>query len=251
MVGQQILDLHVRVRLLPPQMPTQMGFFVIIYPMKLIFLTILAAMLIPASFCPADDYLRIGFELPRDTIKSSSGLGVVSAKSQSGLDNFVFYVGRSPNYAWAGTLNGLGRLDLNSLYWDSFHADDGLGADSFPSLLYLPDRGRLIVHPQRCSVLFQTIFAYWGYGLRISDDEGQSWREVDAAPFVGSGSCAWRMIENNGKLYAACWYRGLAHSEDGGDSGQFTIYRSSCILMLIPIMMKKILVYFVWQCVAM
>jgi hypothetical protein len=32
MVGQQTLDLHVRVRLLPPQMPTSVGFFVIIYP---------------------------------------------------------------------------------------------------------------------------------------------------------------------------------------------------------------------------
>ena len=145
-------------------------------------------------------------------------MGVIGVKSQSGLDNFVFYVGRSPNYAWAGTMNGLGRLNLNSYYWDSFHASDGLGADSFPSLLYLPDRGRLIVHPQRCAIQYQTIYAYWGYGLRISDDEGQTWQEVDAAPFMGEGSCAWRMIENNGKLYAACWYRGLAHSEDGGDS---------------------------------
>jgi hypothetical protein len=166
----------------------------------------------------ANDYLRIGFSLPPDAEKKASGLGVVGAQAQGGLDNFVFYVGRSPNYAWAGTLNGLGRLNLGSLYWDSFHAADGLGADSFPSLLYLPDRGRLIVHPQRCAVLYQVIFAYYGYGLRISDDEGQSWREVDPDPFVGSGACAWRMLENNGKLYAACWYRGLAHSEDGGDS---------------------------------
>jgi hypothetical protein len=181
-------------------------------------LLILATILCFASLSVADDYLRIGFELQRDTAKNSSGVGVIGAKSQSGLDNFVFYVGRSPNYAWAGTLNGLGRLDLNSFFWDSYHADDGLGADSFPSLLYLPDRGRLIVHPQRCAVQYQVIFAYYGYGLRISDDEGQNWREVDAAPFVGEGACAWRMIENNGKLYAACWYNGLAHSEDGGES---------------------------------
>lgn len=155
----------------------------------------------------------------KDT-SASKGNTLSNQRNGSGavLDNFVFYVGRSSNYLWAGTLNGLGRLSITGQYWDSYNSGDGLGADSFPSLLYLPDRGRLIVHPQRCYLSGSVIVPAYGYGLRISDDQGGSWKAVEPSCMMGSGSTVWRLVDDSGRIYAACWYRGLAYSDDDGDS---------------------------------
>ena len=167
---------------------------------------------------PATAPLPVAFAMPSKVPPAGRSSATIQSQSDGGLDNFVFYVGRSSNYAWAGTLNGLGRFNLGGQFWESFNSSDGLGADSYPSLLYLPDRGRLLVHPQRCYLSASVIYAAYGYGLRISDDEGENWRAVEPLPMMGSGQCVWRLIADSGRVYAACWYAGLAYSDDAGDS---------------------------------